>query len=95
MAATFRHVNSQPRNYLARLNTDGSLDTTFDPGNTLNGPVYALALPPSVIACITRNASGTSNEDDQTINLGNYTAGTLTVNYNMYTAPDDMQDLLW
>ena len=33
----FNHVNGQPRNYLARLNTDGSLDTTFDPSNTLNG----------------------------------------------------------
>ena len=87
----FQNVNGVPRNYLARLNTDGSLDTTFDPSNTLNGPVYALALPAAVIASITRNAVGNSNEDDQILNLGNYTSGTLTVNYDMYTAPDDMR----
>ena len=87
----FRSVNNQTRNYLARLNTDGSLDTTFDPSNILQGPVYALALPPSVIAAITRSAGGTSNEDDQPISLGNYTSGTLTVNYNMFTAPDNMR----
>src|SRR6202030_4158732 len=33
-----------PRNYLARLNTDGSLDTSFNPGTTFNGPIYALVL---------------------------------------------------
>ena len=87
----FNSVNSQTRHYLARLNTDGSLDTTFNPGTTLNGPVYAIALPPSVIASITRNAVGNSNEDDQIINLGNYTSGTLTVNYDMAFAPDDMR----
>jgi uncharacterized delta-60 repeat protein len=87
----FNSVNSQTRHYLARLNNDGSLDTTFNPGTTLNGPVYAIALPPSVIASITRNAVGNSNEDDQIINLGNYTSGTLTVNYDMAFAPDDMR----
>ena len=87
----FTSVNNQARKYLARLNTDGSLDATFDPGNTLTGPVYALALPPSVITAIIRNAKGDSNEDDQVISLGNYTSGTLTVNYDMYNAPDDMR----
>jgi uncharacterized delta-60 repeat protein len=87
----FNSVNSQTRNHLARLNADGTLDTTFNPGTTLNGPVYAIALPPSVIASITRNAVGNSNEDDQIINLGNYTSGTLTVNYDMAVAPDDMR----
>jgi uncharacterized delta-60 repeat protein len=87
----FTHVNGQTRDYLARLNTDGSLDATFDPGTTLNGPVYALALPPSVITSINRNAVGNSNEDDQILNLGNFTSGTLTVSYDMFTIPDDMR----
>jgi uncharacterized delta-60 repeat protein len=91
IGGNFQNVNGQTRDYLARLNTDGSLDTTFDPSNTLNGTVYALALPTAVIASITRNAVGNSNEDDQILNLGNYTAGTLTVNYDMFTAPDDMR----
>jgi uncharacterized delta-60 repeat protein len=87
----FTHVNGQTRDYLARLNTDGSLDTTFDPANTLSGPVYALALPPSVITSINRNAAGNSNEDDQILNLGNFTSGTLTVSYDMFPVPDDMR----
>jgi len=87
----FNHVNGQPRNYLARLNTDGSLDTTFYPSNILTGPVYALALPPLVITSINRTASGGSQEDDQILNLGNFTSGTLTVYYDMFTIPDDMR----
>jgi uncharacterized delta-60 repeat protein len=87
----FQHVDGVPRNYLARLNADGSLDTTFDPGTTLNGPVYALALPPSVVVNLNRAANGGPNEDDQIVNLGSITAGTLTVNYNMFTVPDDMK----
>jgi uncharacterized delta-60 repeat protein len=87
----FNSVNSQTRHHLARLNNDGSLDTTFNPGTTLNGPVYAIALPPSVIANINRNAVGNSNEDDQILNLGNYTSGTLNVTYDMFIAPDDMR----
>ena len=33
--------------YLARLNADGSLDTTFNPSNILTGSVYAIALQTS------------------------------------------------
>jgi len=43
----FTHVNGTPRNYVARLNADGSLDATFDPGTIFDGPVYALVLQPS------------------------------------------------
>jgi len=35
-------TGTTPRNYLGRLNADGSLDTSFDPG--ANGYVYALVL---------------------------------------------------
>ena len=39
----FTTFNSVNRNYLTRLNTDGTLDTTFDPGSGADAPVYALA----------------------------------------------------
>ncbi|HEY4415397.1 MAG TPA: Calx-beta domain-containing protein, partial [Verrucomicrobiae bacterium] len=39
----FTHVNGTERNFLALLNTDGTLDTTFDPASNLDGPVYTLA----------------------------------------------------
>jgi len=87
----FTMIDGIPRNYLARLDTNGAVDTTFDPGATLTGPVYALALPQSLVLNFTHTASGNSNEDDQVLNLGNFTSGTLTVNYNMFSVPDDMR----
>ncbi|MBN2147831.1 MAG: putative Ig domain-containing protein [Anaerolineales bacterium] len=48
VAGSFSTVQGTARSGLARLNPDGSLDTSFDPGNFtyLYGPVYALALQP-------------------------------------------------
>ena len=87
----FTSYNGTPRNHVARLNADGSLDTTFDPSNTISGSVYSLALPPSTVFNITKNAAGNSNENDQAVSLGPITAGVLTVNYNFGGIPDDMR----
>lgn len=43
----FNNYNGTPRNYIARLNLDGSLDATFDAGTNLNAAVLALALQPN------------------------------------------------
>ncbi len=40
----FTSVDSEPRNSLARLNSDGSLDTTFDPGLGLESAVRTIVL---------------------------------------------------
>ena len=40
----FNNYNGTPRNFIARLNADGSLDSTFDAGTNLNGAVLSLAL---------------------------------------------------
>ena len=40
----FTQVNGVDRNYIARLNADGSLDTTFDTSTGANSAVYAVAL---------------------------------------------------
>jgi uncharacterized delta-60 repeat protein len=40
----FSSVNGTPRNHIARLNPDGSLDTDFDPGIGLNASPQAIAL---------------------------------------------------
>ena len=87
----FTHVNGVPRNHLARLNADGSLDAGFDSGTTFNGPVYALALPANVAITVNRIAAGATNEDDQVVSLGTATAGVLTVDYDMQQIPDDMR----
>ncbi|HZG00425.1 MAG TPA: T9SS type A sorting domain-containing protein [Chitinophagales bacterium] len=39
----FTTFNGASRKYIARLNDNGSLDTTFDPGDGFNNNVYALA----------------------------------------------------
>jgi len=42
----FTHVDGVTLNHVARLNADGSLDSTFVPGSGFDGTVYALALQP-------------------------------------------------
>ena len=43
----FTNYNDTPINYIARLNSDGSLDTSFNVGIGANNEVYALALQPN------------------------------------------------
>ena len=43
----FTEVNGVERNHIARLNADGSLDTTFDTSTGANNVVYAVALQPN------------------------------------------------
>jgi uncharacterized delta-60 repeat protein len=43
IGGTFDFVNGVPRNRLARLNTDGTLDTAFNP-NVTGGDVFSIAL---------------------------------------------------
>ncbi|MGZ5530140.1 MAG: hypothetical protein ACXWJB_15800, partial [Limisphaerales bacterium] len=44
IAGDFHTVNGTNRNYIARLNTNGVLDTTFDPGAGANDVIQAVAL---------------------------------------------------
>lgn len=44
IGGNFTTVNGTPRNGIARLNADGSLDATFNPGTGADAPVVALAL---------------------------------------------------
>ena len=43
IGGAFTTVDGITRNHIARLMTDGSLDTSFNPGSGADGPVYALA----------------------------------------------------
>jgi hypothetical protein len=42
----FTSVNGTNQNSIARLNADGSLDSSFNPGTGANGRVFAIALQP-------------------------------------------------
>lgn len=44
IAGDFTTFNGTARNRVARLNSNGTLDTTFNPGTGANGPVHALAV---------------------------------------------------
>ena len=46
IGGAFSAVRGQPRNRIARLNADGTLDTTFNPGTGADSDVNALALLP-------------------------------------------------
>ena len=44
VGGTFNRINGQVRSNIARLNADGTLDTSFNIGTGANGQVYAMAL---------------------------------------------------
>ena len=44
IGGTFSEVNGASRNGIARLNTDGTLDTTFNPGAGTVGPVFGITV---------------------------------------------------
>ncbi|MEI9961771.1 MAG: delta-60 repeat domain-containing protein [Limisphaerales bacterium] len=90
MGGEFTHVNGISRNYLARLNSDGSVDSTFDPGTTLNGPVYALALRQATLFTTNRISNGTAQENNFSVNVSTNSTGTITVNY-AFTGTNEMQ----
>ena len=46
IVGAFTSYNGTARNRIARLNPDGSLDTTFDPGTGASGSVFAIAAQP-------------------------------------------------
>ncbi|HLX70901.1 MAG TPA: Calx-beta domain-containing protein [Verrucomicrobiae bacterium] len=83
----FTAYNGQVRNHVARLNSNGSLDSTFDPGTGLNGSVYAMTpvLPPVTTA----SAVGTNTEMDTIINTG--TSGILSINYDSIQQTNDLR----
>ena len=43
LAGDFGTVNGVPRNHVARLNLDGSVDLSFDPGSGANGTLHSVA----------------------------------------------------
>ena len=85
----FVYYNGTNRNYLARLNADGSLDDTFDPGEGPNGPVYSIALTAGALD-INRQASGGQAEDRFPVDSGSL-RGSITVNYDFLTIPDTLR----
>ena len=64
---SFTSYNGTPRNRIARINPDGSLDTTFDPGTGANSTVYDAAFLPNgqiYLGGFFSNYNGAANTND-------------------------------
>jgi uncharacterized delta-60 repeat protein len=99
IAGAFTTVNGTARNRIARLNNDGSLDTTFDPGTGANNTVYGIAEQSdgrlvisgafSTFNAVARNRLARLNADgslDTTFNVGSGLSGRANV---IITLPGD------
>ena len=84
----FTTFDRVPRNRIARLNENGSLDLGFDPGAGANGPVYALAVgkPAALQVGATNTGSGPA-EYSTNINAG-ATSGIIEITYDFGIDPD-------
>lgn len=84
----FQMYNSVPRAGIARLNANGSLDTTFNPGSGVNGTVWALAVQGSAPILVGDGREGYGSAESRTnINTG-ATSGQITLVWNFYSVPD-------
>lgn len=86
----FTAYNSIPCAHIARINADGSFDSSFNPGTNINGSVYAIALLPNgnnqvVIGGAFTSVGGTlQNNIAQLLN-----DGSLDTSFNAGTGPNN------
>ena len=91
VAGDFQHFNDLEVNGLMRLNEDGSLDSSFNPGRGANGSVWAVAVRDTAQAIFApREAAGTEFEDVNVIDTG-ANQGSVTVNYDFLVIPDNIR----
>ena len=91
VAGEFTTCNDAPRKNIARLNSNGSLDTAFDPGVGPNGVVRALARDNSVSTVVVpRQADGTELEDRNVVDTG-ANSGTIIIDYDFLFIPDNIR----
>lgn len=90
IGGSFTNYGGVASSYVARLNPDGSRDTNFNVGNTVNGAVNAIAINGVQTINLDITPSGTETEDVQRLNLGVSTSGILQVAFDMFFVPDRM-----
>ncbi len=90
IAGDFSSYNGTVRNGVARLNANGGLDNSFDPGTGPDGPIFSVALSGTSSLVIPRTAAGDDREDRFTVDTGS-NAGVLTLQYDMLLVPDDLR----
>lgn len=91
IAGEFTAVNEVPRNNLARLNADGSVDASFDPGFGSDAIIWSVAVRDvAATIFVPRSAQGNEFEDRNEIETGS-TQGTITVDYDYLLVPDNIR----
>lgn len=93
IGGTFTSCNGTARNYIARLNNDGTLDTTFNPGIGTSSAVSTSLIQPDgkiLIGGAFSSYNGTSRNSIVRIN----TDGTLDVTFNPGTGADNKIDAI-
>jgi uncharacterized delta-60 repeat protein len=93
IGGTFDAYNGTSRNYIARLNADGTLDNTFNPGTGANSRVRTLALQPDgkvIIGGRFTTYNGTSRDYIARLNAD----GTLDNTFNPGTGANDQVQTL-
>lgn len=81
IAGAFTTVNGFNRSRIARLNLDGSLDTSFNPGSGADNPIYAAVITPAgqiIIAGDFASFNGTPRSRLARLNLD----GTIDLTFN-------------
>ncbi len=84
----FTSYNGTARNFIARLNTDGSLDATFNPGTGANSEIYTTAIQSDgkiIIGGMFTNYNGTARNYIARLN----TDGSLDATFNPGTGAND------
>ncbi len=85
----FLSVDGTNQAYVARLHSNGKLDTTFNTGTGPNGPVNSIATSGGSLD-IDRSASGGPAEDRFVVETG-ATQGSITINYDFLSVPDTLR----
>ena len=86
VAGSFSVVNGTNRQGIARLNANGSLDSSFNPGTGVNGTVYSVALQPDgkvLIGGEFTSVNGTNRSRFARLNVN----GSLDSSFNPGTGP--------
>lgn len=91
IAGDFTEFNGVPRNGIARLNGNGSLDATFNPGSGADDIVWSVAVRDAQQNIfVPRAAEGTELEDVNEIETG-ANQGVITVDYDFLTIIDNIR----
>ncbi len=87
IAGSFTQINGTNRNYIARLNTSGGLDPTFNAGTELNGPVNTIAIQGDGKIVVGGDFTQVNGQNQGYIARLN-TDGTVDTNFNVGTGAD-------